>query len=152
MLLVLHRIIKGILLHKIKGLVNPHPGLGRLLLSLPPMIKINSADTANGIGHHIHNRSLAERYEILMDFITNTVQYGGPDAQQKEPSLIRSERQCFISPVKKDAQEAVSPKVQDFIRKSKAGNFFRAGVARLDVNGQAVNNQRQPADEKIPEF
>jgi hypothetical protein len=30
--------------------------------------------------------------------------------------------------------------------------MFRAGLTGLEVNGQAVNNQRQPADEEISEF
>ena len=74
MLMVLRISVRIVLLHKIKSLVNLHAELNRLLLSLPQMVKINPADTAQRIGNHIHDIGISERHKILMDFITNTIQ------------------------------------------------------------------------------
>ena len=42
--------------------------------------------------------------------------------------------------------------MQDFVQKAHIRDALGAGTAGLDINRQAVKDQRQPADQEISEF
>ena len=78
--------------HKIREVVNPHRSLiGQILqrtaimlirtfLIFPPVIKVNPANAADGIGDRIHDVGLPGWNKILMDLIADSVKGSGPDA------------------------------------------------------------------------
>lgn len=139
-------------IHKIKDSVNAQPGLNGPLPDLPKIEKTNTADTADTVGDHIQNIGMPERNKILVDLIADAINDRRGDADQNQPVFGVFERQGCISSEEQDSQQAVSYNMQEFIKKLNIRDAFRAGPRGLDVNSQAVNDQRQPANEKISKF
>ena len=109
-----------------KGDPRPYLALFGCLLSLHPrLIDQNTDDGPDDIGDPIKNVGFSKRHEILVNFVNDSVQGCGHNAQQYKQTQVMSYGQRLIGSLKKNGQNRIGCNMQHFIHKSERREVFR---------------------------